>query len=254
MTKRHHETPPNPFSDGMFVVVDKPKGWTSFDVVNRFRWLLCRALGIKRIKVGHAGTLDPLATGLVVLCTGKYTKRIEEVQLMPKTYETTLHLGATTPSYDLETEVDSRHPYEHITEQMIREVLEGFVGSIRQVPPLFSAVNVGGTRAYELARKGSDLELPAKEVMIHDIKIKRVELPEVELEVTCGKGTYIRSLARDIGRALGSGAHLTMLRRTKVGSFDVEGGLVPEDFENYIQNRLNQQDGTTSELNNCLLE
>ncbi len=240
MNKQPHRTPPNPFSDGQFVVVDKPLGWTSFDVVNRFRWLLSKALGVKRIKVGHAGTLDPLATGVVVLCTGKYTKRIEEVQLMPKTYVATLRLGATTPSYDLETEVDGVYPYEHITSEMIHDALAAFEGPILQSPPLFSAVNVEGTRAYELARKGSDLELPPREVWIYELKLRKASLPEIELEVTCGKGTYIRSLARDLGQALGSGAHLTALRRTRVGDFGTENGLKPEEFQDYIEEILSQ--------------
>lgn len=240
MSHKQTTPPPNPFSDGMFVVVDKPLTWTSFDVVNRFRWLLCRALGIKRIKVGHAGTLDPLATGVVILCTGQFTKRIEEVQKLPKTYLATLQFGATTPSFDLETEVDGYFPHEHITEAKIEEVLPGFVGQINQIPPLFSAVNVQGKRAYELARQGVDHELPAKEITIHSIELERVTLPEVDLRVTCGKGTYIRSLARDLGTALGSGAHLTSLRRTKVGPFDVKDGLVPDEFERYIDGVLKE--------------
>lgn len=232
--------PPNPFSEGMFVVIDKPYGRTSFDVVYRFRNLLSRALGVKRMKVGHAGTLDPLATGVVVLCTGKYTKRIEEVQQFHKVYYATLKLGETTPSYDLEKEVDATYPTEHITEEMVREVLEHFVGEIKQVPPLFSAVKVEGQRAYHLARKGKEVALTAKVIRIEEIELLSFEMPYLEIRVKCGKGTYIRSLARDIGEALQSGAHLTALRRTEVGEFRVEEAIKEEDFETFIQGQLEE--------------
>lgn len=228
----------NPFSEGMFVVVDKPLEWTSFDIVNKFRYILCRKLGVKKIKVGHAGTLDPLATGVVVICTGKYTKRIEEVQLQEKVYTATIQLGATTPSFDLESEIDATYPTEHITKELVEEVLKQFVGEIDQVPPTFSAVKVDGKRAYEYARKGHDLELDAKRIKIHDIELLRYDLPSIEIKVTCGKGTYIRSLARDIGEALGSGGHLTALRREQVGEFTTEGAIGVEAFGDFIEKEL----------------
>lgn len=231
--------PDNPFSDGMFVVIDKPYGRTSFDVVYKFRNTLSRALNVKRMKVGHAGTLDPLATGVVVICTGKYTKRIEEVQKQEKVYYATLKLGETTPSYDLEKEVDAKYPIDHITEEIVREVLTQFEGEIKQVPPIFSAVKVSGRRAYDLARKGKEVELEPKLVYIHEITLESFELPYITIKITCGKGTYIRSLARDIGEALNSGAHLTALRRTRVGEFRVEDAIGEDQFEEFILNKLN---------------
>lgn len=226
----------HPFAEGQIVVVDKPLGWTSFAVVNRFRYLLKERLGIKRIKVGHAGTLDPLATGVVVLCTGRFTKRIEEFQSLPKRYVATIQLGATTPSYDLESEIDAHYPTEHITPAEVESALGRFVGEIPQVPPVFSAIKVDGKRSYKMARRGEEVELQARPVMIYDIKLLRCELPEIEIEVLCGKGTYIRALARDIGAALGSGGHLTALRRTEVGDFKADEAIKVEEFVEYLEN------------------
>lgn len=230
----------NPFSEGMYVVVDKPLEWTSFDIVNKFRYLLCRRLGLKKLKVGHAGTLDPLATGVVVVCTGKYTKRIDEVQRQEKVYTAGIRLGATTPSFDLESKVDATYPTEHITREQVEEVLRQFVGEIDQVPPTFSAISVNGKRAYEYARKGEDIELAAKRIVIHDIELLSYDLPNLEIKVTCGKGTYIRSLARDIGQALGSGGHLTALRRERVGAFGIQGAIRVEEFGDFIEKKLEE--------------
>lgn len=232
------EVPENIFGEGTFVVVDKPLGWTSFDVVNKFRWLLCRRLGVKRLKVGHAGTLDPLATGVVVLCTGRYTKRIEEVQKLPKVYTATLKLGATTPSFDMESEEDATFSTEHITREKVEAVLKQYEGLIPQVPPIFSAVKVAGSRAYQLARRGEGVELQAKEVRIDRIELLEYSLPFIQIRVECGKGTYIRALARDIGASLGCGAYLTALRRESVGAFRASEGIEVEQFEEYIEERM----------------
>lgn len=233
----------NPFSEGTFVVVDKPLHWTSFDVVNKFRYLLTKKLGIKRLKVGHAGALDPLATGVVVLCTGKYTKRIDEVMKNRKVYTATITLGATTPSYDMESSINATYPTEHITEELIHDVLGQFVGEIKQVPPLFSAVKVDGKRAYHLARKGENVQLPAKDITIYGIDLLHTDLPNITLKITCGKGTYIRSLARDIGRALGSGGYLSFLRRDSVGDFDLSNSVKVEDFEEFIEEKIRNYRG-----------
>ena len=192
------------FVAGEVIPINKPYTWTSFQIVNKVRYHLSRKYGIKRFKVGHAGTLDPLATGVLLLCTGKATKRIEELQAQTKEYEAEIMLGATTPSYDMEHPVNATYPYEHITEEAVREVLQGFVGEIAQRPPLFSACKVDGKRAYDLARKGSDMELAPKQIRIDSIELLSYELPRIRIRVVCGKGTYIRSLARDIGEALGS--------------------------------------------------
>lgn len=213
-------------------------GWTSFDVVNKFRFILLRRLGVKKLKVGHAGTLDPLATGVVVLCTGKFTKRIEEVQQQEKVYTATIQLGATTPSFDLESEVDATYPTEHITRELVEEVLTQFVGEIDQVPPTFSAVKVDGKRAYEYARKGHNIELATKRIKIHGIELLEFDLPHIRIKVTCGKGTYIRALARDIGIALRSGGHLTALRRERVGDFRTEEAIPVDSFGDYIEKEL----------------
>ena len=235
---KSHEVPQNIFSEGTFIVVDKPLGWTSFDVVNKFRWLLCRRLGVKRLKVGHAGTLDPLATGVVVLCTGRFTKRIEEVQKLPKVYTATLKLGATTPSFDMESEEDATFSTEHITREKVEAVLKQYEGLIPQVPPIFSAVKVAGSRAYQLARRGEGVELQAKEVRIDRIELLEYSLPFIQIKVECGKGTYIRALARDIGASLGCGAYLTALRRESVGAFRASEGIGVEQFEEYIEERM----------------
>lgn len=239
--KPEQERPKSSFDLGRYVVIDKPLEWTSFDVVNKFRYQLSKALGVKIIKVGHAGTLDPLATGVVVVCTGKATKTIDEVQKGLKHYVTTIKLGETTPSFDLESETDATYPYEHITREMTEEALRSFEGEIDQVPPLFSAININGTRAYKLARKGEETELPSKRIFVQEIKLTAFEPPLLTLEVTCGKGTYIRALARDLGVALGSGAHLTALRRTSVGPFTLEGSIRHEEIEEYIRTELEKE-------------
>lgn len=202
---------------GQVIYVDKPLHWTSFDVVNRVRSTLCRTFGTKKLKVGHAGTLDPLATGVVVLCTGKATKQIETLQYGVKEYIATLELGATTPSFDLEHPIDKRFPTEHITRELVDEILAKFRGEIWQVPPVYSAVKVDGKRAFDYARKGETVELKPKLLVIDEIEVLDFSLPVLKIRVVCSKGTYIRALARDIGEALQSGAHLTALQRTRVG-------------------------------------
>lgn len=209
-------------AEGEIFCVDKPLGWTSFDVVKRVRHVLSRRMGVKKLKVGHAGTLDPLATGVMILATGRCTKRIEELQSHTKEYVATLRLGATTPSFDLETEIDCERPWEHISLADVEAVLPMFVGRISQVPPAYSACKVDGKRAYKMARKGKEVSIRPKELVIESIELLPSELPEVAIRVVCGKGTYIRALARDIGERLGCGAHLTALRRTKVGDIAVE--------------------------------
>lgn len=213
---------------------DKPYEWTSFGLVAKVRYLLCKRLGVKKLKVGHAGTLDPLATGVLLVCTGKATKRIEELQAHTKEYVATLRLGATTPSFDLEKPVDVEYPTEHITREMVEETLNRFVGTIEQVPPVFSACKVNGSRAYDLARKGEEVELKAKTLVIDEMELLRCELPEIVIRVVCSKGTYIRALARDIGVALQSGAHLTALRRTRIGAVRVEDCLKLDDFAEWL--------------------
>lgn len=213
---------------------DKPYEWTSFGLVAKVRYLLCKRLGVKKLKVGHAGTLDPLATGVLLVCTGKATKRIEELQAHTKEYVATLRLGATTPSFDLEKPMDAEYPTEHITREMVEETLNRFVGTIEQVPPVFSACKVNGSRAYDLARKGEEVELKAKTLVIDEMELLRCELPEIVIRVVCSKGTYIRALARDIGVALQSGAHLTALRRTRIGAVRVEDCLKLDDFAEWL--------------------
>ena len=224
------------FLSGQVLAFDKPLGLTSFALVAKVRWLLTHRMGGRKIKVGHAGTLDPLATGVVLLCTGRATKRIEELQAGEKEYVATLRLGATTPSFDLEHPVDATYPTEHITEMLVREVLPRFEGDIMQVPPVFSACKVEGRRAYDLARKGKDVELRAKPLHIAHIELLgfNPEEPELTLRVVCSKGTYIRALARDIGFALDSGAHLTALRRTRVGRYGVADCFSLESFEQWL--------------------
>lgn len=223
------------FKEGEVLYFDKPLKWTSFAVVNKIRYHICRKLGVKKIKVGHAGTLDPLATGVMIICTGKATKRIEEFQYHTKEYIATLQLGATTPSFDLEKEIDATYPTEHITRELVEETLKGFVGSIEQIPPVFSACKVDGKRAYELARNGEEVELKAKTLVIDEIELLDCRLPEIKIRVVCSKGTYIRALARDIGQALNSGAHLTGLVRTRVGDVKLEDCLQVEDFAEWLE-------------------
>lgn len=213
---------------------DKPYRWTSFDVVGKVRWLICRRLKVKKLKVGHAGTLDPLATGVLIVCTGRATKRIEELQSGTKEYYATIRLGATTPSYDLEKSIDATYPTEHITREMVEQVLERFKGKIEQVPPTFSACKVDGKRAYEMARQGNEVELKPKTLVIDEIELTECNLPDITIRVVCSKGTYIRALARDIGEALQSGGHLIALRRTRVGDYRVEDCLNPEKFTEWL--------------------
>ncbi|HPW89798.1 MAG TPA: tRNA pseudouridine(55) synthase TruB [Paludibacteraceae bacterium] len=218
------------FEAGEILYVKKPLHWTSFDVVNRIRRVLCRQLDKKKLKVGHAGTLDPLASGVMIVCTGKATKQIESLQEGVKEYIATLELGATTPSFDLEHPIDERYPTAHITRDLVDEKLAAFRGEIWQVPPIYSAVKVDGKRAFDYARKGKEVELKPKLLVIDELEVLRFELPVLQLRVVCSKGTYIRALARDIGIALGSGAHLTVLDRTRVGNVTLEQCWEIEDL------------------------
>lgn len=224
------------FVEGEILAFDKPYKWTSFDVVGKARWLLCHQLGLKKLKVGHTGTLDPLATGVVIVCTGRKTKLIDKLQYDTKEYVATLQLGATTPSYDLEKPVDQTYPTEHITRQLIDDVIPTFLGEQWQVPPMFSAVKVDGKRAYELARKGEEVELKPKLLVIDEIEVLNFDPATMQLviRVVCSKGTYIRALARDIGQKLNSGAHLIALRRTRVGDYRVEDCINFEQFERLV--------------------
>lgn len=253
---------PNPFPKGAILLVDKPLAWTSFDVVNKVRWALSRRLGVKKLKIGHAGTLDPLATGLLILCVGEYTKRIEEFQAMPKTYSGTITFGATTPSFDLEKAVDATFPTGHLTDELLQKTRLQFVGHIRQIPPVFSAVKVDGKRLYKNARTGEEVELPERPVFIESFEVGPLrpvppaeqqlpaainkkgapimlhpDYPEglhVDFQVVCSKGTYIRSLAKDFGEAVGSGAYLSKLRRTGTGGFKVENAWSLEELVKWI--------------------
>ncbi len=225
------------YVEGEIIGINKPYGWTSFDAVKRVRGAIQRRLHLKKFKVGHAGTLDPLATGVLIVCTGRATKEIDRLQAGTKEYVAELTLGATTPSFDLEKEIDATYPYEHITEELVREVLPRFTGHIMQVPPVFSAVKVDGKRAYKSARKGEEVELKAKPLVIDELEMLDSELPKVlRLRIVCSKGTYIRALARDIGQALGSGAHLTALQRTRVGDIRLEDCLTPDQAVAVIEN------------------
>lgn len=222
------------FKEGEVLYFDKPLSWTSFALVNKVRYHLCRKMKVKKLKVGHAGTLDPLATGVMIICTGKATKRIEEFQYHTKEYIATIQLGATTPSFDLEKEIDATYPTEHITPEMVAEVLTKFTGEIEQVPPVFSACKVDGTRAYDLARKGREVELKPKLLVIDEIELLQCDLPQIRIRVVCSKGTYIRALARDIGQALGSGAHLTELIRTRIGDVTLDKCFEVDDFLEWL--------------------
>ena len=235
------------FTEGEIFYINKPLHWTSFDVVKRVRIQILRRLHRKKIKVGHAGTLDPLATGVIIVCTGRATKQIERLQAGTKEYVATLQLGATTPSYDLETEVDATYPYEHITRQQIEETLTLFQGSIKQVPPAFSACKVDGTRAYKMARKGKEVELQAKELVIDEIELLDFNPPLATIRVVCSKGTYIRVLARDIGSALGSGAHLTSLERTRVGDVTINDCLSIDETDRLIREATIEDEDVTEE-------
>lgn len=218
------------YKNGQVLLIDKPLTWTSFQVVNKLRWEIKQRFNLKKIKVGHAGTLDPLATGLLILCTGKQTKNIDTYQAQIKEYTGTFTIGATTPSYDLETAINETFPIEHITEDLLHKTTKQFTGEIQQKPPIFSAIKQDGKRLYELARKGETTEIPTRKITITEFEITAVNLPRVDFRVVCSKGTYIRSLAFDFGLALNSGAHLSALRRTKIGDFSVENATSIEEF------------------------
>jgi len=221
------------FKNGQVLLIDKPLTWTSFQVVNKIRWEIRQAFDIKKIKVGHAGTLDPLATGLLILCTGKLTKKITQYQAQLKEYTGVFTLGATTPSYDLETPIDAVFPTVHLTEDLIYRTAQQFIGEINQKPPIFSALKKEGKRLYEIARAGDTIDIPSRKISILEFEITKIQLPTIHFRVVCSKGTYIRSLAFDFGKALQSGAHLTTLRRTKIGDFSIQDAL---DIESFIQN------------------
>ena len=226
---------PEAYINGSILLIDKEINWTSFDVVNKMRKDLRSFLGIQKLKVGHAGTLDPLATGLVIICTGKATKQIQQFQDLPKTYEATFKFGETTPSFDLETGVDHTCEWKHITREDFEKVLLTFIGDFEQIPPSFSAKSVGGKRAYTMARKGKVVDLKPVTIHFYEIKILSFNLPEVELLICCSKGTYIRSLARDLGESMASGAHLTRLRRLKIGNYSVDESMTVKNFENKLK-------------------
>ena len=224
------------FLDGQLLLIDKPLEWSSFQTVNKVRWVIRKKFSLKKIKVGHAGTLDPLATGLLLICTGKFTKKINELQGQAKEYTGTFTLGSTTPSFDLETEVNETFSTEHITSEMIYEATNHFIGEIEQVPPVFSALKKDGKRLYEYAREGKEVEIKTRKVIVSEFEITKIELPNIEFRVVCSKGTYIRSLANDFGKNLQSGAYLSVLRRTKIGDYNVHNAQGPLDFEKILLN------------------
>ena len=224
------------YLEGQVILIDKPLTWSSFQAVNKLKYILKRKYNLpKKFKIGHAGTLDPLATGLLIICTGKFTKKITEIQAQAKEYTGTITVGATTPSYDLETEVDATFPTEHITEALILETTKQFLGEIDQKPPVFSAIKKDGKRLYEHARAGEEVEIAFRKTTIYEFEITRIALPEIDFRVTCSKGTYIRSLAFDFGKALQSGGYLSALRRTKIGEYSVNDGVSPEAFEKSLE-------------------
>ena len=222
------------FLEGQLLLIDKPMGWSSFQAVNKLKWAIRKKFQLKKIKIGHAGTLDPLATGLLLICTGKFTKKINDLQGQVKEYTGTITLGATTPSFDLETEVDQTFPIDHISDTLIQETTTGFIGEVEQVPPVFSALKKDGKRLYEYAREGKEVEIKKRQVTISDFEITQINLPEIEFRVVCSKGTYIRSLAHDFGKALQSGGHLSTLRRTKIGDYNVDIATDPNDFADML--------------------
>ncbi|WP_426062837.1 tRNA pseudouridine(55) synthase TruB [Flavobacterium sp. DSP2-3-1] len=231
------------FQDGQILLIDKPLNWTSFQAVNKLKWALITKLSLpKKFKIGHAGTLDPLATGLLLVCTGKFTKRITELQGQAKEYTGTFYIGATTPSYDLETEIDQTFPTEHIDENLIHETVKQFLGEIDQKPPIYSAIKKDGVRLYEHARAGETIEIATRKTTIHEFEITRIALPEVDFRVVCSKGTYIRSLAFDFGKVMNSGSHLTALRRTKIGDYDVNKAM---DLTLFEQNLISELHSTS---------
>jgi tRNA pseudouridine55 synthase len=224
------------YLEGQILLIDKPLKWSSFQAVNKLKYILKRKYNLpKKFKIGHAGTLDPLATGLLIVCTGKFTKRITDIQAQAKEYTGTITVGATTPSYDLETEVDATFPTEHITAGLIRTAIQQFLGEIDQKPPVFSAIKKDGKRLYESARAGIEVEIKTRKVTVSEFEITRIALPEIDFRIVCSKGTYIRSIAYDFGLALHSGGHLTALRRTKIGDYSLENATEPEAFIEGLQ-------------------
>ncbi|MEP0133635.1 MAG: tRNA pseudouridine(55) synthase TruB [Eudoraea sp.] len=223
------------FLKGQLILIDKPLEWSSFQAVNAVKWAIRKRYELKKIKVGHAGTLDPLASGLLLICAGKFTKRIHEFQGMPKEYEGTITLGSSTPSYDLETEVDNVYPTDHITHELIHKTKALFLGQIAQKPPVFSALKKDGKRMYEYAREGKELEIKARIVEILEFEILDINLPELQFRIKCSKGTYIRSIAHDFGKALNSGGHLSSLRRTKIGGYNVNNAVTPANFKEMMK-------------------
>ncbi|MCD4729035.1 MAG: tRNA pseudouridine(55) synthase TruB [Bacteroidales bacterium] len=222
------------FLDGELLLIDKPLEWTSFDVVKKIRNTISRQTGLKKIKVGHAGTLDPLATGLLIVCTGKYTKRIHEFQNQEKEYTGTFFIGATTPSFDKETEIDHTFETNHITDKLLLETKDSFTGELDQIPPIYSAINIQGVRAYTHARNLEEITLSARKILIKSFELTKIELPQVQFKVVCSKGTYVRSLARDFGKELNSGAYLIELLRSRIGNYHLCDALTIEGFEKYI--------------------
>ncbi|GAK98401.1 tRNA pseudouridine(55) synthase TruB [Nonlabens ulvanivorans] len=226
----------NPYQIGQVLLIDKPLGWSSFQVVNKIRWLIKQEYGIKKIKVGHAGTLDPLASGLLIICTGKETKNIHVYQAQEKEYTGTITLGATTPSYDLETEIDNRFPLNNITEELLVKTTSQFTGDIMQKPPIYSAIKKDGKRLYEIARAGETTEIKERQVNVQAFELTKIKLPKVDFRIECSKGTYIRSMAHDFGAALDNGGHLSALRRTAIGNYRVENSMTLEEFEADFKN------------------
>lgn len=223
--------------NGQVILIDKPLTWSSFQAVNKLKYSIKRRFDMpKKFKIGHAGTLDPLASGLLIICTGKFTKKITEIQAQPKEYTGTFYVGATTPSYDLETEIDQTYPISHIDDALIHKTVAQFIGEIDQKPPVFSAIKKDGVRLYEHARAGIEVEIASRKTTIYEFEITRIALPEIDFRVVCSKGTYIRSLAYDFGKTMESGSHLTVLRRTKIGDYNVDNALTPENFEKVILN------------------
>jgi tRNA pseudouridine55 synthase len=223
------------FLEGQVLLIDKPLTWSSFQAVNKLKYVLKNHYNLpKKFKIGHAGTLDPLATGLLIICTGKFTKKITEIQAQLKEYTGTIVVGATTPSYDLETEINATFPINHISDELIQKTTQQFLGEIDQKPPVFSAIKKEGIRLYEHARAGEEVEITSRKTTIYEFEITRIALPEIDFRVRCSKGTYIRSLAYDFGNALQSGGHLSALRRTKIGDFDVKNAVTPAVFEKQI--------------------
>lgn len=230
----------NSFIEGKMLLINKPIGWTSFQIVNKVRWLIKSQYDLKKIKVGHAGTLDPLAEGLLILCTGKWTKKIDEFQSQDKVYSGVFRLGATTPSFDLETEINSRQSIEHIDKNILLKSTNKFIGDQFQIPPIYSAIKQNGKKLYEYARKGETIELKKRKINISEFKITKIELPKVHFKVKCGKGTYIRSLANDYGLELKSGAYLYKLKRERIGGFNIKDALSIVEFEKIINKKLGQ--------------